>query len=80
MAIIRAAAAAASPPFYRVTLAVEYLGWDEYHFGHSSQAGSVWQRGAWQDWLDSCARWWNIQINSTQVLDLQSHPVSCHDL
>ena len=50
---------------YRVTLVVEYLGWDDYHFGHStaSRAVSAWQRGAWQDWLGSCARWWNIQIN-----------------
>ena len=34
MAIIRAAAAA-SPPFYRVTLAVEYYGWLDIDLGIS---------------------------------------------
>ena len=50
---------------YRGTLVVENLGLDD------------WQRGALQDWLGSCARWWNIQINviPTKVLDHQSRPV-----
>ena len=58
---------------YRVTLVVEYLGWDDYHFGHST----TWQRGAWQDWLRSCARWWKIQINVNQTprYATTSHPV-----
>ena len=41
-----------------MTLVVEYLGWDDYRFGHST----VSLAGAWQDWL-GVARWWNIQIN-----------------
>ena len=51
------------------------FGWQSFH----SQAVSAWQRGAWQDWLGSCARWWNIQINvnPTQVLDHQSPCRTC---
>ena len=64
---------------YRVTLVIEYLGCNGNNLG--SQAISAWQRaawqkGAWQDWLDSYARWWNIQINfnPTQVLNHQHLP------
>ena len=59
------------------SVVVEYLSWDDHHSGHSSQAVSAWQRGAWQDWLGSCARCRNIQINAnpTQVRDHQSHLV-----
>ena len=53
------------------SVVVEYLSWDDHHSGHSSQAVSAWQRGAWQDWLSSCERWWNMQIkvNPTQLSD-----------
>ena len=54
---------------------VPRLGWLSFWPFHS-QAVFAWQRGAWHDWLGSCARCWNIQINvnPTQVCDHQGHP------
>ena len=45
-----------------MTLVVEYLGWDDYRFGHSTVSlflpgGGELGRIGW------VARWWNIQIN-----------------
>ena len=45
---------------------VPRLGWLLFWPFHCRDV-SAWQRGAWQDCMDSCARWCNIQINVYQT-------------
>ena len=47
---------------YRVTLVVEYLGWVDYDFGHSTFCPvPLGHMGIWQIWLYSWVRWWNVE-------------------
>ena len=59
---------------YRVTLVVEYLGWVDYDFGHSTNCpvllglGTGWSTGQGEVTLKR-------RVNPTKAIDHLSHPV-----
>ena len=61
-----------------VGLVVDYLGWVDFEFGHSSLCPMLLRHmQIWQNQLVCWARWWNTQImfDQIQVTDYHPHPV-----
>ena len=55
------------PMLYREVHLIAVLGWVDLYLGCSTVCPiRLGLMGIWQNWLCSWARWWNIQIKSTQ--------------